>query len=243
MVAGTHRIYSEESGLSTDSSLYLRCMQLGQMANFVYLIGCQKTRECWVVDPAWDIPAILEQVEKDEMKLTGALATHYHPDHVGGEVFGMEIPGLTHLLEQQAIPIHVNKIELDGVAKASGVSTTDLRGHEGGEEIELGSIRIKLLHTPGHTPGSQCFLVEGNLISGDTLFVQGCGRTDLPGGNVQDLYKSLNDVLKRLPDETRVLPGHQYGADSSTIGEEKAHNPYFQFNSMTEFLGAMGFSA
>ncbi len=226
-----------------ESSVYLHRMLLGQMANYVYLIGCRRTKECVVVDPAWDIPEILRQVEADGMKLTGVLATHYHPDHVGGDVFGMmQVPGLAELFEKVQVPVHVNKAERAGVAQTSGISESDLIPHEGGDELQVGDTRIKLLHTPGHTPGSQCFLVDGQLISGDTLFVQGCGRVDLPGGNAEDLYRSLNQVLKKLPEETRVYPGHLYGPEpETTIGKEVASNPYFQFESVSEFLRAMGF--
>jgi glyoxylase-like metal-dependent hydrolase (beta-lactamase superfamily II) len=105
------------------------------------------------------------------------------------------------------MPVHVQAREAEGVRRVTGLSASDFATHEGGDEIALGSLRIRLLHTPGHTPGSQCFLVDeakqpARLVSGDTLFLNGCGRVDLPGGDPEAMYRSLNEVLKRLPDET-----------------------------------------
>ena len=159
-----------------------------QMANFIYLIGDRDTRECLVVDPAWDIEGILEYIEREEMRLKGALVSHYHPDHIGGSIFGYSISGLAELMERNPVKIHVNSKESEGVRIVSGISAGDIVEHEGGDEIEVGEIRIKLLHTPGHTPGSQCFLVGSALVSGDTLFIGGCGRVDLPGGDAERMY-------------------------------------------------------
>jgi glyoxylase-like metal-dependent hydrolase (beta-lactamase superfamily II) len=99
---------------------------------------------------------------------------------------------------------------------------------------------VTFLHTPGHTPGSQCFLVDGRLVSGDTLFIRSCGRTDLPGSDPEEMYDSLTRRLGALPDDTVVFPGHNYGGISTTIGEEKRHNPMMRFASMGEFLRRMG---
>jgi glyoxylase-like metal-dependent hydrolase (beta-lactamase superfamily II) len=128
----------------------------------------------------------------------------------------------------------------------TGASETDLSRVEGGDVIELGQVRVRLLHTPGHTPGSQCFLVEeagrpGRLVSGDTLFLGGCGRVDLPGANPEDMYRSLNDKLKKLPDETIVYPGHLYAAEPyDTLGNEKRSNPFLRVASLDQFLMFMG---
>lgn len=225
----------------SDSPLYLRRLLIGQMANYVYLVGSKASRECWVVDPAWDIDAIVEAAARDDMQITGALVTHYHPDHIGGDLFGHQISGLAELLERVNVPVHVNQKELQGVARVAGISESDLVPHQGGDVVHLGEIPLKFLHTPGHTPGSQCFLVNGNLVSGDTLFFGACGRVDLPGGNPEDMYRSLNEVLKKLPEETQLHPGHQYGSVSaSTIGEEARANPYLQPRSLQEWLRMMG---
>ncbi|PIQ97691.1 MAG: MBL fold metallo-hydrolase, partial [Nitrospinae bacterium CG11_big_fil_rev_8_21_14_0_20_56_8] len=169
-----------------------------QMANFIYLLGDRKTRECMVVDPAWDIDGILSVVRREDMKLTGALVTHYHPDHVGGEIFGLSITGLAELMEKQAVPIYVNKHEADGLRKITGVSKSDLKEMDSEETIRIGEIEVKFLHTPGHTPGSQCFRVKDCLIAGDTLFLQGCGRVDLPGGDSEEMYRTLTRRLSTI---------------------------------------------
>jgi len=217
------------------SSLYLRQMELGPMQNFVYLIGDPETRECVAVDPAWEIDAILDQIASDDMRLTGVLVTHTHQDHVGGHLFGHDIPGIADLLGKAAAKIYVHKAEREFL-KGFG---SDLVKVEGGKSLDVGRMKITFVHTPGHTPGSQCFLVDGRLISGDTLFIRSCGRTDLPGSDPGEMYTSLTQRLGALPDETVVFPGHNYGGTVTTIGDEKRHNPKMRFPSMTEFLWEM----
>jgi glyoxylase-like metal-dependent hydrolase (beta-lactamase superfamily II) len=180
------------------------------------------------------------------MRVVGALATHYHQDHIGGSIFGMSIEGLARLMALHPMPVHVHAREAEGVRRVTGLSASDLVVHQGGDALELGGLRVRLLHTPGHTPGSQCFLVEeagepGKLVSGDTLFLNGCGRVDLPGGDPEAMYRSLHDVLKRLPDDTLVYPGHLYAEPVGTLGEQKRTNPYLRVASLEGFLGFMGF--
>jgi len=232
--------------VSEDGDLYFVQIPVGQMANLAYLIGSRSTREVVLVDPAWSVDALLDRAEADGMKPVGALVTHYHQDHVGGEIFGMEIEGVARLLERCPVPLYVNQHEADGTKQVTGASESDLRRMTGGDQIELGEIRVRLLHTPGHTPGSQCFLVEeagapGRLVSGDTLFLGSCGRVDLPGSNPEDMYRSLNETLKRLPDETLVFPGHLYSSEASdTLGNEKRTNPFLRVSSLDQFLMFMG---
>ncbi len=223
-------------------SLYLKQLPLGPMQNFVYLIGDTETREAVAVDPAWDIDAILKVLEADDMTLTGALITHFHPDHIGGDLMGHHIQGPVELLERGAkIKVYVHKDEADYVPRVCSLSRTDLTLCEGGDELVLGTQRIRFLHTPGHTPGSQCFLVDHNLVSGDTLFIGGCGRVDLPGSDPAQLYDSLVNKLKVLPDETVLFPGHDYAdRPTSTIGEEKRRNAYMRFTRLEDFLGMLG---
>ena len=221
--------------------LYLKKLSLGVMQNCVYLVGSKKTRECLVVDPAWNIDAIVREVEADGMKLVGALATHYHPDHVGGDLFGHSIEGLAQLLGRVNVPIHVQQAELDGIAQVTGVSKKDLVAHRGGDVVEVGDVKIELLHTPGHTPGSQCFRCHGHLLSGDTLFFRGCGRVDLPGGDPEVMWRSLTQILAKLPKETQLHPGHDYGPiEESTIGDEIRENPYLRVPKLEDWLGMMG---
>ena len=185
-----------------------------QMVNFVYAIGDRTTRECMLVDPAYAVGELVDLVGADDMTVVGALATHYHPDHVGGSMMGHRIDGVRELLEIQGMKIHVQEAEAAFVQKVTGVSGGDLAAHDPGDVVTVGDIRIELMHTPGHTPGSQCFLVDGRLVSGDTLFLDGCGRTDLPGSDADAMYDSLQR-LARLPDSTIVYPGHRYSFPSS----------------------------
>lgn len=212
-----------------------------QMANFVYLIGDDDQKLCMVVDPAWDIPGIIDFVDREGMTLTGVLVTHYHPDHVGGNIFGHDIAGLAELIALRPSKVHVNRAENEGVKKVTGLSNSDIEAHEGGDEITIGNIKVKLLHTPGHTPGSQCFLAASALISGDTLFIGGCGRVDLPGGNTEDMYRSLTQVLSKLPSDTALFPGHNYASKPiSTIGDEKKENHYLRINRLEDWKILMG---
>lgn len=209
--------------------LYFKQVSIGPMQNFVYLIGSLRARECLIVDPAWDTDALLELAQRDDMKVSGALVTHYHPDHVGGAMGGFRVPGgVAELIAKQPGRIHVNKHEADGLKKITGLSESDLVRHEGGDVIELGDVQIELLHTPGHTPGSQCFLVRKRLVAGDTLFIDGCGRVDLPGGDAAQMQTSLRR-LADLPDDVVLHPGHDYGqVPSASIGDQKRTNPYIQ---------------
>jgi glyoxylase-like metal-dependent hydrolase (beta-lactamase superfamily II) len=226
--------------------LYFAQVPVGEMANLAYLIGSRSTREALLVDPAWSVDALLDRAEADGMRVVGALVTHYHQDHVGGEIFGLSIEGLARLLARAPVPVHVNEREAEGVRRVTGVSDSDLVRHAGGEQLTLGAIRVRLLHTPGHTPGSQCFLVEserspGRLVAGDTLFLNSCGRVDLPGGDPEAMFRSLHGVLRKLPDETVLYPGHLYSPEpSGTLGEQKRTNPYLRAASLEQFLSFVG---
>ena len=235
----------------TDSDLYFRQLLAGeqiaqshpvagQMRNFMYLVGDTEKREALIVDPAWDVGSLLNLASEDGYEVVGALITHYHPDHVGGEMFGMHIEGLSGLLEQRAVPLYVNKHEADGVKKVTGVSDSDLRKVDDGDKLSIGSKEITFVHTPGHTPGSQCFIVDGQVVAGDTLFVQGCGRVDLPGSDPDQMYYSLQK-LGKLPADTILYPGHDYGpTPSSTIGNELRHNFYMRMTSLEDWHELMG---
>lgn len=235
---------TRESG---PEDLYFEQVPVGEMANLAYLIGSRSTREALVVDPAWSVDALLDHAEADGMRVTGALVTHYHQDHVGGSIFGMSIEGLDRLMTRQPVPIHVQAREAEGVRRVTGISAADLVSHDGGDVLTLGEVRVRLLHTPGHTPGSQCFLVEtvgkpGRLVSGDTLFLNACGRVDLPGGDPEALFRSLHEVLKQLPDETVLYPGHRYAAEPyAALGGQKRTNPYLRAASVEQFLSLLGY--
>jgi hydroxyacylglutathione hydrolase len=213
----------------------------GQMANFMYLLGDQSTREAFVVDPAWDVDSLLAVATADGYTVRGALVTHYHPDHVGGDLFGHSVEGLARLLEIAAVPVYVNKHEADGLKKMTGLAESDLRRVDDSDHARVGEIDIQFLHTPGHTPGSQCFLLGNRLVAGDTLFVQGCGRVDLPGGDSEAMYHTLTGKLATLPADTVLYPGHNYGpTPTSTLGDERQHNLYLRIRSLDDWRRLMG---
>ena len=207
-----------------------------QMVNFVSLIGDNSTRECMIIDPAYAVEELLSIAEQDEMKVVGALATHYHPDHVGGSMMGANIDGIATLLEKMDIPIHVQELEAQWIMRTTGVSANHLHQHQPGDTVKVGDIEICLVHTPGHTPGSQCFLVDNRLIAGDTLFLEGCGRTDLPGSNPDQMFESLQ-TLAALPDQTVVYPGHRYSDPSSrSLAEVRQTNYVFKPKTKADWL-------
>jgi glyoxylase-like metal-dependent hydrolase (beta-lactamase superfamily II) len=212
-----------------------------QMVNFVYLIGDRDTGEAVAIDPAYGIKELLGILDADGMKLTGALATHYHPDHVGGSMGGYTIAGVRELLTLHPVPIHVQRDEAPWVQRVTGAGDTDLVQHDSGDTVLVGEIPIELIHTPGHTPGSQCFYVADRLVSGDTLFLEGCGRTDLPGGDPAALYESLTTKLAKVPDHAVLFPGHLYSADpSASMGETRAMNYVFRPRSLEQWIAMFG---
>ncbi len=221
--------------------MVLQQLALGPMMNFIYLIGCKETRAAAVVDPAWDVPGILKAVGEHNLELRHILLTHAHPDHANG---------LEELLAATDAQVYLNAAELNyalEMAERYQISIDFLKRRSANvhsvaddEVIQVGTISVRCLHTPGHTPGSQCFLAGKNLFSGDTLFVDACGRVDLPGGDPEKMWWSLNRKLRALEDDVILYPGHHYGQRPvSTMGEQKRSNPYMQFDSLGDFLDAM----
>lgn len=194
----------------------------GYDENFAYLVGDEKSREIAVVDPD-NLPLLRSIIERDSLKPVAILVTHEHFDHLAGVeelALAFKIPVYIHFEGRHALPFG---LEIEEIAD--------------GDVIDIGAVEIQVLHTPGHAPGAVCYLVEDKLITGDTLFVGGCGRCDLEGGDIEAMYRSLYKRLKKLPDHIKVYPGHDYGDKSfSTIGEEKKSNPYLICSSKTEFI-------
>ena len=227
--------------MEPQDDLYIEQLRGGPMQNFVYLVGSKRTREVALVDPAWAIDPLLERIDEKGLTLKAVLVTHYHPDHCGGHMMGQEIEGVAALLERKGGKIYINKHEADGLRKVTGVSESDLERVDSEDALTLGDVEIRFLHTPGHTPGSQCFLARNALVSGDTLFVRSCGRVDLPGSDPAQLHQSLRQ-LAGLPEQTVLYPGHHYSEESqSTIGQELATNPYLRVPTEEMWRELMGY--
>jgi glyoxylase-like metal-dependent hydrolase (beta-lactamase superfamily II) len=154
----------------------------------------------------------------------------------------MSVQGAADLLAKGVkAKVYIHKDEAPYVHRVTDLSDTDLHKVEGGDVVNVGQVPVKFIHTPGHTPGSQCFLVGDALVSGDTLFIGACGRVDLPGSDPKQLYESLG-MLGKLPESTRLYPGHNYASTkSSTIGDQKRRNPFMRFESVEDFLAMMGY--
>ncbi|MBH80676.1 MAG: MBL fold metallo-hydrolase [Gammaproteobacteria bacterium] len=220
--------------------LIVEQIQIGPMQNFTYIVGSKRTREVAIVDPAWDIGELVEQINTKDYKLTAALVTHYHPDHCGGSFGGHDVEGVADLLETNPVKIYAHKAEADGVKRVTGISESDMVRVESGDDLKLGDISIEFLHTPGHTPGSQCFRIKNTLVSGDTLFINGCGRVDLPGSSSEDMYHSIQK-LGSLPDDTLLLPGHNYAhVPNATLAETKKVNTYMNVKDLKTWKLFMG---
>ena len=193
-----------------------------------------------VIDPAWDIDGLLKLIAERDYQLTGALVTHYHPDHCGGSFGQNTVEGVSRLLEHVSLPVYAHELEADGVRRVTGISEQDIKKVTSGDKLMVGDIDIEFLHTPGHTPGSQCFRVKNTLVSGDTLFIDGCGRVDLPGSDTEDMFRSLQR-LASLPDDTLLLPGHNYSAvPHATLGETKRTNTYLKIKDPETWKMMMG---
>lgn len=223
-----------------EDDLIIEQIEIGPMQNFTYIVGCKSTREVVVIDPAWDIDQLVGHMNDRDYKLTGALVTHYHPDHIGGSYGGNQIPGLAELMALNPVRVYAHKEEAAGVQKVTGIEKSDLVEVSSGDTLKVGDVEVEFLHTPGHTPGSQCFRIKKTLVSGDTLFINGCGRCDLPGSNSEDMYHSMQK-LSGLPDDTLLLPGHNYGhIPNATMGETKKTNTYLRVDSMETWKMFMG---
>jgi glyoxylase-like metal-dependent hydrolase (beta-lactamase superfamily II) len=203
-------------------AMILEHVAVGPMKNFSYVIGCEKTNEGAIIDTGWDIDDLLFVARKYGLRITTIIQTHSHYDHIQKLREAVEKTNATVLIHHDE-PFAIEKI------------TKHFRKIKDNDTVILGTLKLKFLHTPGHTPGSMCILVEGKLFTGDTLFVEGCGRVDLPGSDPEKMWHSL-ERLKQLPDDTEVYPGHDYGSmKHSTIGHEKKHNRFLRSSTKDEF--------
>lgn len=197
-------------------------IEVGMLQNFAYIIGCPQTRVAAVVDPGLDPGLVIEKAKQLGLRIGYVINTHTHPDHAQGN---KRVQGET----GAKIVMHI----LEPGSEDADILVED------GDTIDVGNIEVKVLHTPGHTPGSICLLVGNKLLTGDTLFVGDCGRTDLIGGDPKALYHSLKKI-RGLDDGLIIYPGHNYGGKKfSTLGEEKKVNPCLGDMDETSFIRFM----
>lgn len=204
--------------------LVIEQIEMGPMENYIYFIANSETKEAVVVDPAWEVDRIREVANKNGYKIKAALITHGHPDHTNG---------IGELLNTHDIPIYVSEHEAEFYKPVGD----NIKEADANFSLELGKIKIDFVHTPGHTPGSQCFHVHGNLVAGDTLFLDGCGRCDMPGGDAEVMYDTIHHKLMKMPDSTIIYPGHNYHhLCCDSLEKQKETNPYMQCSNLQEFL-------
>jgi hydroxyacylglutathione hydrolase len=197
-------------------------IEVGMMQNFCEILFCPDTREAAIVDPAWEVDRLLREVEARGLRVTTALITHTHNDH---------IEGVGALVDKTGAAVVVSPREADRVRREARTVLDAVDG----QDIPIGRRGLRVLDTPGHTVGGTCFLADGYIVTGDLLFVGGCGRTDFAGGDTATMWRSLQRVMA-LPEETRVYPGHDYGSTpTSTLGHELRTNPYLRCQTFEEF--------
>jgi hydroxyacylglutathione hydrolase len=212
----------------------IKQVKVGAFQVFTYVVACPETRKAVVIDPAGEEETLLSLIKEEAFIIEHILDTHGHADHVLAN---------EHLKNALAVPTCMHELDIqffsqtevrDLTTKELGLQPPDpadvpLRD---GDVFKVGTLEIKVIHTPGHTPGSVCYFVEGNLFTGDTLFVGAAGRTDLTGGSLEVLLDSIENKILTLPEETVLWPGHDYGdTPTSTLGREMEENPY-----ITDFI-------
>jgi glyoxylase-like metal-dependent hydrolase (beta-lactamase superfamily II) len=196
------------------------------MAVFAYLVGDTVTGDALVIDPADNTKEIIAEAQKNKLRINYIINTHGHVDHIGGNAEMQKLTGAKIIVhEDDAIMLTSTPSMMLKMFGAKQSPPADILVKDG-DIISVGNVALKVIHTPGHSPGGMCLYTHGYVFSGDTLFVEAVGRTDLLGGSWQVMYKSIQERLFSLPDDTKVMPGHNYGrTPTSTIGHEKKNNP------------------
>ena len=209
--------------------MFIKQLQVGHMAVFAYLVGDTVTGDALVIDPADNVKEIIAVAKENKLQINYIINTHGHVDHIGGNAEMQKLTGAKIIVhEDDAIMLTSTPAMMLKMFGAKQSPPADILVKDG-MIISAGNIELKVIHTPGHSPGGICLYTPGYVFTGDTLFVEAVGRTDLPGGSWQIMYNSIQTKLFTLPDDTKVMPGHNYGrTPTSTIGHEKKHNPSVQ---------------
>ncbi|MBV7339108.1 MBL fold metallo-hydrolase [Chloroflexi bacterium TSY] len=207
-----------------ESGLVVHQVEVGPAENFIYWLGDKNSKEMVVIDPAWDVPFIRSEAERLGYTIVAVWLTHDHGDHING---------VAELLTSHPVPVYQSRHATGGLRPAvDGIIDTD-----DGDTLSIGSVTFSLFHTPGHSPDGQCFLHGNQLIAGDTIFIDGCGRCDLPGSDVEAMYNSIHNKVMALPDDTVIYPGHNYGPKpSDTLANQKKTNRFMLAKTKEAFI-------
>lgn len=204
--------------------LIFKQMEIGPLQNFLYFIGDAKSKEIAVIDPAWDVNFLCKEADKNGYKITAVFLTHGHPDHVNG---------LEDMLKRHNVLAYISKHEYP-LLKPQHKNIVEIEDHA---KLKIGHVEFETILAPGHSPGCQLFKYKNVVISGDAIFIDGCGRCDLPGSDPKKMYNTLYNVIMKMPDDTLLFPGHNYGPTPfATVGSQKETNPYLNCKSLEEFL-------
>ncbi len=209
--------------------MFLKQVEVSPMVVFAYIVGDPASGKGLVIDPADDVDYLIGLAGDNGIQIDYIVNTHGHVDHISGNREMKEKTGASIIIHELDAPMLENTppvmLRMFGATQSPPADRTV----RDGDLITVGAVSLRVLHTPGHTPGGMVLYADGFVFTGDTLFVEAVGRTDLPGGSWPVMHRSIKEKIFTLPDETRVLPGHNYGRmPTSTIGHEKKYNPYVQ---------------
>ncbi len=209
----------------TNDGIFVHQVLLGPWDNFIYFVGDRRSRKVAVVDPAWHAPTILREAERLDVEIAALLCTHSHFDHVNA---------VEDMLRSVDVPVHMLAPEVE----FSGFRCENLVVSRPGDTVKIGEqLELTMMHTPGHTPGSCSYRLRDAIVTGDTMFVNGCGRCDFVGGDPETMYVTLHQLVDKLPADTIMYPGHDYGPTStSTFDEQLRDNPYLQHRTIADFI-------
>lgn len=208
--------------------MIIKQLQLGADGVFCYLLACGESREAVVIDPCGDENELIDLIQELQLRPLFIVNTHCHPDHTCGNEIIKDATGAS-IVRHEADEFLLQDPEAKEYFNRQGFPPSPPADHivHDGDQLVFGNYTLQIIHTPGHSPGSICLYIDGNLFTGDSLFVGAAGRVDVPGGDFATLIDSLAQKVAILPDDTIVWPGHDYGDTiTSTIGREKKENPY-----------------